>query len=109
MMENSEDLALPDTTLSAIEAASKEQKTAEAKAVEAQAVALRALNALLDEGLSSEKDLLKAGRVAVNATTQIRELRLRYTLEVRGLLSAEQLKSYMLHRKSAQSPSPSRR
>jgi Spy/CpxP family protein refolding chaperone len=109
LVGNAEALELTDETVAAIKKALKEQEALEAEAVEEQVAAYRALNALLDEGLPSEEDLLKAGRGTADATTKIRDLRMGFSLKVRGLLTPEQLESYMLRRESLEASSARRR
>jgi len=105
MVAIAEDLGLADDTLAAIKAAAEEQKTAETPISKERSEALKKLTALLDEGLPSEEAVLEASRGLGESTKKLRDLRLQYTRKVRGLLTAEELESYMLRRKSVPIPS----
>ena len=104
MEELSEDLSLTEETLTAIQAAAKEQSAEEAKIMEEYAVTWDKLNALLDEPLPAEKALFEASTAFGEAMAKMRNSRLRFTRQVRGLLTAEQLESYSLRRKSVPMP-----
>jgi hypothetical protein len=108
LMQIGKDIGISETTISEIEAAWKAEKLAEAEASAEKSAATAALNALLDNPLPSEKELLTAGRAAVDTGTKLRNLRLKFTAKLRGMLTPDPLAEFMKRRKNLRLPSKSR-
>jgi Spy/CpxP family protein refolding chaperone len=99
MKRNAKDLGLSEEVVAKIDAAIEAGKVEEAKIREQSLAALAELNEKLGENLPNEKELLAATRKIGESTTKTRELRVKFILQVRSLLTPEQLEKHMEHRR----------
>jgi Spy/CpxP family protein refolding chaperone len=99
MKRNAKDLGLSEEVVAKIDAAIEAGKVEEAKIREQSLAALAEMNEKLGENLPNEKELLAAARKIGESTTETRELKLKFILQVRSFLTPEQLEKHMEHRR----------
>jgi Spy/CpxP family protein refolding chaperone len=104
LMQIGKDIGLSEATLSEIEAAWKAEKLTEAEASKEDRAAMAALNALLEKAQPSEKEVQAAGIATVETDTKLRNLRLKFTAKLRGMLAPSQLEEFMKRRKNLRLP-----
>jgi Spy/CpxP family protein refolding chaperone len=101
MKKKAKEIGLSEETVAKIDAVIKAGKAEEAKLREENMAAIRELNELLAQNLPSEKELMAAAnRVGANAEKS-RELKMKSVIEMRSLLTPEQLEKFMEFRKQA--------
>jgi len=95
MKRNAKDLGLSEEVIAKIDAAIEAAKADEEKIREQSLAALAELNGKLDENLPNEKELLAAARKLGESTAKTRELKVKFVVQVRSLLTPEQLEKHM--------------
>ena len=101
MKNNAAEIGLSEETLVKIDAAI-EKGTAEEDALrDATAAAVSELNDILSQNLPKEEELLAAARKVGETASKSREVKMKGVIEMRSLLTAEQLEKFMALRKRA--------
>ena len=103
MKQKAEELGLSDETLAKIDAALEAGAAEEAKIREQTAAAIDGLNEVLAKKLPSEKELMAAGNKVGESASKARALKLKSVIEMRSLLTPEQLEKFMEHRQKVTS------
>jgi Spy/CpxP family protein refolding chaperone len=103
MKQKAEELGLSDETLAKIDAALEANAAEEAKIREQTAAAIDGLNEVLAKKLPSEKELMAASNKVGESASKARALKLKSVLEMRSLLTPEQLEKFMEHRQKVTS------
>jgi Spy/CpxP family protein refolding chaperone len=101
MKKNAKDLGLSDETVAKIDAAIEAGKVEEAKLREQSIAALGELNEVLAKNLPSKKELMAASDKVGENTSKSRVLKMNSVLEIRSLLTPEQLEKFMEIRNKA--------
>jgi Spy/CpxP family protein refolding chaperone len=101
MKKNAKDLGLSDETIAKIDAATEVGKTEEAKLREQGGAAITELNEVLAKNLPSKKELMAASDKVGENASKSRELRMKSVIEMRSLLTPEQLEKFMELRNKA--------
>jgi len=101
MKKKAKEIGLSEETVAKIDAVIKAGKAEEAKLREENMAAIKELNELLAQNLPSEKELMAAAdKVGANAEKS-RELKMKSVIEMRSLLTPEQLEKFMEFRRQA--------
>lgn len=95
MKRNAKELGLSEDTVSKIDAAIEAGKAEEAKYREENRAAIEALNEVLSQGRPNEKKLMAASARVGESAAKSRELKMRTVIEMRALLTDEQLEKFM--------------
>jgi Spy/CpxP family protein refolding chaperone len=103
MKKNATEIGLSEETIKKIDAAIEVGIAEETKIREQSAAAIEALNGLLATSRPSEKELLAAANKAGELATKSRELKVKSVVEMRSLLTDEQLAKFMEIRQNATS------
>jgi Spy/CpxP family protein refolding chaperone len=101
MKKKAKDIGLSEETIAKIDAAIEANKAAEKKLREENRDALTKLNEVLSKNLPSEKELMAAADKVGELASKSREQKMKSVLEVRSLLTAEQLEKFMEFRNKA--------
>ncbi len=95
MKKNAKDLGLSDETVAKIDAAIEAGDAKEAKLREQGRTAIGELNEILAKNLPSEKELMAASDKVGENATKSRVLKMKSVIEMRSLLTPEQLEKFM--------------
>jgi Spy/CpxP family protein refolding chaperone len=101
MKRKAKDLGLSEEVIAKIDAAIEAGKAEEEKIREESLAALTEMTEKLEENLPKEEELLAATRKVGESTIKTRELKMKFIVQVRSLLTPEQLEKYMEHRRNA--------
>jgi Spy/CpxP family protein refolding chaperone len=101
MKKNAKDLGLSDETVAKIDAAIEAGKADEAKLREQGMAAISELNEVLAKNLPSKKELMAASDKVGENALKSRALKMNSVLEMRSLLTPEQLEKFMEIRQKA--------
>jgi Spy/CpxP family protein refolding chaperone len=101
MKKNAKDLGLSDETVAKIDAAIEAGKADEAKLREQGMTAISELNEVLAKNLPSKKELMAASDKVGENALKSRALKMNSVLEMRSLLTPEQLEKFMEIRQKA--------
>jgi len=101
MKKKAKEIGLSEETIKKIDAAIEAGKAEEAKLREESLAAIEALNQVLDQSLPKEKELMAASDKVGKAASKSRELKMKSVIEMRSLLSPEELEKFMEFRKQA--------
>ena len=95
MKKKATEIGLSEETVAKIDAAIEAGAAEEAKIREQTTVALTELNEVLTKNLPSEKELMKAADKVGKSAEKLRTLRMKSVIEMRSLLTPEQLEKFM--------------
>ncbi len=95
MKNRAKEIGLSEETVAKIEAAIEAGKAEEAKHREENAAAVEALNKILSQNRPNEKELMAAAKKVGESAAKSRELKMRTIIEMRSLLTDEQLEKFM--------------
>jgi Spy/CpxP family protein refolding chaperone len=95
MKRNAKELGLSEDTVTKIDVAIEAGKAEEAKYREENRAAIEALNEVLSQGRPNEKKLMAASAKVGESAAKSRELKMRTVIEMRALLTDEQLEKFM--------------
>jgi Spy/CpxP family protein refolding chaperone len=101
MKNKAKEIGLSEETVAKIDAVIKAGKAEETKLREENMAAIGELNELLAQNLPSEKELLAAAKKVGANAEKSRVLKMKSVIEMRSLLSPEQLEKFMEFRKKA--------
>jgi Spy/CpxP family protein refolding chaperone len=101
MKAKAKEIGLSEEVVAKIDAAIEANKAAEATLREENRESLKALNELLKKSLPTEKELMAASEKIGDNASKSRVLKMKSILEVRSLLTAEQLEKFMELRNKA--------
>jgi Spy/CpxP family protein refolding chaperone len=101
MKKNAKDLGLSDETVAKIDASIEAGKAEEAKLREQGMTAISELNEVLAKNLPSKKELMAASDKVGENASKSRALKMNSVLEMRSLLTPEQLEKFMELRQKA--------
>ncbi len=101
MKKNAKEIGLSEATVAKIDAAIEAGKAEEEKLREQGRTAIGELNEILAKNLPSEKELMAASGKAGEIASKSRVLKMKSVLEIRSLLTPEQLEKFMEIRKKA--------
>ncbi len=101
MKKNAKELGLSEETVAKIDAAIKAGKEEETKIREQSKVAIDELNKILAQNLPNEKELMAASSQVGEIAAKSRALKMKSVIEMRSLLTLEQLEKFMELRQKA--------
>jgi Spy/CpxP family protein refolding chaperone len=101
MKKKAKELGLSEDTVTKIDAAIESGKAEEAKFRDENKAAFTALNEILAQNRPKEKELLAAANKVGEAASKSRELKMKSVIEIRSLLTDEQLEKFMEFRGKA--------
>jgi Spy/CpxP family protein refolding chaperone len=101
MKKKAKEIGLSEETIAKIDAAIEANNAAEKKLREENRDALIKLNEVLSKNLPSEKELMAAADKVGGLASKSRAQKMKSVLEVRSLLTAEQLEKFMELRNKA--------
>ncbi len=101
MKKKAKEIGLSEEIIAKIDAAIEAGDAEEAKLREESMAALGELNAVLAKNLPSEKELMAAANKVGETASKSRALKMRSVIEMRSLLTAEQLEKFMEFRNKA--------
>ena len=101
MKKKAKEIGLSEETAAKIDAAIEAGKAEEAKYREENVAAIKALNEILVQSRPNEKELMAASAAVGESAGKSRELKMRSIIEMRSLLTDEQLEKFMEIRKKA--------
>jgi Spy/CpxP family protein refolding chaperone len=99
MKNKAKDIGLSEETIAKIDAAIEEIKAEEEKLREESREALGKLNEVLLQNLPSEKELMAASNQVGELASKSRAFKMKSVIEMRSLLTPEQLEKFMEFRK----------
>ncbi len=103
MKKKAKEIGLSEETVTKIDAVIKAGKAEEAKLREENMAAIGELNEVLAQNLPSEKELMAAANKVGKNAAKSRALKMKSVIEMRSLLTSEQLEKFMEFRKQATS------
>ena len=95
MKKNATEIGLSEETVAKIDASIEAGKADEEKLREQSLAAITELNELLTQNLPSEKELLAAANKVGENASKSRTLKMKTVIEVRSILTPEQLEKFM--------------
>ena len=95
MKKKAKELGLSEETVTKIDAVIEAGKAKEAKFRDENKIASKALNEILAQNSPNEKELLAASDKVGEAASKSRELKMKSVIEMRSLLTDEQLEKFM--------------
>ena len=95
MKKKAKELGLSEDTVTKIDAAIKVGKDEEAKLREENKAAIDELEKILAQNLPNEKELMAASNKAAEIASKSRALKMKSVIEMRSLLTPEQLEKFM--------------
>jgi Spy/CpxP family protein refolding chaperone len=95
MKKKAKELGLSEDTVTKIDAAIKVGKDEEAKLREENKAAIDELEKILAQNLPNEKELMAASNKAAEIASKSRTLKMKSVIEMRSLLTPEQLEKFM--------------
>jgi Spy/CpxP family protein refolding chaperone len=101
MKKNAKELGLSEEVVAKIDAAIEATKVEEAKLREQSMTTIGELNEILAQNLPSEKELMAAANKVGESASKSRTLKMKSVIEVRSLLTPEQLEKFMELRQKA--------
>jgi Spy/CpxP family protein refolding chaperone len=101
MKKKAKEIGLSEETVAKIDAVIKAGKAEEAKLREENMAAIGELNEVLAQNLPSEKELMAAANKVGKNAAKSRALKMKSVIEMRSLLTSEQLEKFMEFRKKA--------
>ncbi len=101
MKRNAKEIGLSEETVAKIDAAIDAGKAEEAKLREQSMAAIDELNVVLAKNLPSEKELMAASDKVGKNASKSRALKMKSVIEMRSLLTPEQLEKFMEFRNKA--------
>jgi Spy/CpxP family protein refolding chaperone len=101
MKKKATEIGLSEETVAKIDAVIKAGKAEEAKLREENMAAIGELNEVLAQNLPSEKELMAAANKVGKNAAKSRALKMKSVIEMRSLLTSEQLEKFMEFRKKA--------
>jgi Spy/CpxP family protein refolding chaperone len=101
MKKKAKEIGLSEETIAKVDAAIEANKAAEKKLREENRDALTKLNEVLSKNLPSEKELMAAADKVGELASKSRTQKMKSVLEIRSLLTAEQLEKFMELRNKA--------
>jgi Spy/CpxP family protein refolding chaperone len=101
MKKKAKEIGLSEETIAKIDAAIEAGNAEEEKIREESLAAIGALNEMLVTNLPTEKELMAAAKKVGDAASKSRALKMRSVVEIRSLLTPEQLEKFMEFRKKA--------
>jgi len=101
MKKKAKEIGLSEETVAKIDAVIKAGKAEETKLREENKAAIGELNEVLAQNLPSEKDLMAAANKVGENAAKSRALKMNSVIEMRSLLTSEQLEKFMEFRKQA--------
>ena len=101
MKKKAKEIGLTEETVAKIDAAIKAGSAEEEKLREESMTAIGELNEILAKNLPSEKELMAASNKVGENASKSRALKMKSVLEIRSLLTPEQLEKFMEIRKKA--------
>jgi len=99
MKKKAKEIGLSEETIAKIDAAIEASKVEEGKLREASMAAMGELNEMLEKNLPTEKELMAASNKLAEYASKSRELKMKSVIQVRSLLTPEQLEKFMEIRK----------
>jgi len=101
MKKKAKEIGLSEETVAKIDAVIKAGKAEEKKLREENMAAIGELNKVLAQNLPSEKELMAAANKVGENAAKSRALKMKSVIEMRSLLTPEQLEKFMAFRKQA--------
>lgn len=101
MKKRAKEIGLSEETVAKIDAAIEAGKAEEAKYREQNMAAIEALNEVLSQSRPNKKELMAASTEVGESAAKSRELKMRTIIEMRSLLTDEQLEKFMQIREKA--------
>jgi Spy/CpxP family protein refolding chaperone len=101
MKKKATEIGLSEETVAKIDAVIKAGKAEEVKLREENMAAIGELNEVLAQNLPSEKELMAAANKVGENAAKSRALKMKSVIEMRSLLTSEQLEKFMAFRKQA--------
>jgi Spy/CpxP family protein refolding chaperone len=95
MKKNAKEIGLSEGTATKIDAAIEAGKAEEAKHREEGKAAIEALNKILSQNRPNKKELMAASEKVGESASKSRELKMKTVIEMRSLLTDEQLEKFM--------------
>jgi Spy/CpxP family protein refolding chaperone len=95
MKKNAKEIGLSEETVTKIDAAIEAGKAEEAKHREEGKVAIEALNEILSQNKPNKKELMAAADKVGESGSKSRDLKMKTVIEMRSLLTDEQLEKFM--------------
>ncbi len=101
MKKRAQEIGLSEETVAKIDAAIEAGKAEEAKHREENVAAVEALNKVLSQNRPNQKELMAASNKVGESAAKSRDLKMRTIIEMRSLLTDEQLEKFMEIREKA--------